>query len=735
MRHNGRFVGASLLVFAFALPVHGSAQAQGASDNSGLEEIVVTAQRRAQNLQNVPLAVQAVTAAALERSGVSNIDRLAQAVTGLTIFPQLGTAQPYIRGVGTFVSGTGEEGSVATYVDGVYYGQLSANVFALNNVERVEVLKGPQGTLFGRNATGGLLQVITRDPSHEAFAELTGGYGSFETVTGSLYATAGLSEAVASDVALYYNDQNKGWGRNLSLPGRPYVHRRKNFAARTKTKVDAGDAMRITLAADYVYARAPGTASVNGFPGRRLFDGQGQVGSVYDSRENIPETASNKQYGASARIEYDIADAVTLTSTTAYRHYKSFVLFDQDHTAIPFINIPISDLTKTFQQEFLLTGKTGLLDFTAGIFAYDANAGKDNSVVIQSAVVPTLNSAISARIFTRSYAGFAQGDFHLTDQLTASLGLRYTHEIRTLKGNIVGIAPNPLAGITLVDTANLPRSQTHRKFNKLTWRGALQYQVGPDAMIYASASRGFKSGVFSSSALTDPATEPETLDAYALGLKSDWLDGQLRLNIEGFYYKYKNIQLTQVVLGGNRLTNAAAAEIKGIDVDVAYAPPLSVGKLYINAGGSYSDAAYEAFKAAPCYAPNPAPLPGNSTFSCDASGNNMVMAPKFTANASIDYRFPISALGDLGFNLGWSHNSGFHYDPQNLLKQKAYDVVNLQVMFEPEAKNWQIKLFSTNIFDKIYYTSMFTNAAGDFRLPAEPRVIGVSFTYRLGKRG
>jgi iron complex outermembrane recepter protein len=726
-------VGVSFMAFAAGITAPAAAQesapVQTASNENKLEDILVIAQRRSENLQTVPLAIQAVTATSLERSGVTNLDQLTKATTGLTLLPQVGQAQAYIRGVGTFTTGTGEEGSVATYVDGVYYGQLSSNVFALNNVERVEVLKGPQGTLFGRNATGGLIQIITRDPSHTPSASVTGGYSSYQTVTGSLYATAGLSDALATDIALYYDRQHKGWGNNTFLPGNPDVHRRKNFAARTKTKWDAGEAFSLTLAADYVYSQAPGTASMNGRPGSRLFDGQGQVGSVYDSRENFKENAWNKQYGFSARAEYDLG-GVTLTSTTAYRHYRSFVAFDQDHTAARLADIDLSDKTKTFQQEFLLLGSVGALDITAGLFGYDANAGKDGTLVVRS-IVPSSNTSVSTRVYTRSYAAFSQVSYHLTDQLTAILGLRYTSEKRRLDANVVGIAPNPLAGVTLVDSANFPKSQTNRKFNKLTWRGALQYQINPDAMIYASASRGFKSGVFNSSSPSAPATSPETLDAYAVGLKTDWLDGRLRFNAEGFYYNYRDIQLTVVQVGGFRLFNAAKGTIKGADVDLSYAPPIDSGDLVFRASASYANAEYKLFTGAPCYTANPAPATGNTTSSCNASGNNMALAPKLTTNASVDYIIPISTF-DAGINLSWYHNGGYYFEPQNRLKQPSYDVVNVQFSLQPESKGWEARLFARNIFDKRYYVSMSNNSLGDYRLPAEPRTYGVSLTFRIG---
>jgi iron complex outermembrane receptor protein len=242
-------IGISACALAIIWPAGSFAENQTTS-GGGLEEIVVTAQRRSENLQNVPVAVTAISAAQLEASGINTSQDLSLVTPGLVTPQAAGYIQPHIRGVGTTSNGPGIEMPVATYIDGVYLASAPASLMTLNSVERIEVLKGPQGTLFGRNATGGLIQVVTKDPQHDPSLSSDITYGNYQDVASDLYATAGLTSNLAADIALHYEYQGEAWGRNLDT-GEPVGRLSNDVASRTKFLFDASDTTQIRLALDY----------------------------------------------------------------------------------------------------------------------------------------------------------------------------------------------------------------------------------------------------------------------------------------------------------------------------------------------------------------------------------------------------------------------------------------------------------------------------------------------------
>jgi iron complex outermembrane receptor protein len=253
-----------------------------ASAPQAVQEIVVTAQRRSERLQDVPISVTALTASAIENAHIDSVKDVAFLTPGLTMTTTLGTIQPYIRGVGTQNTAAGEESSVSTYVDGVYIGAVSGTNFALPDVERIEVLKGPQGTLFGRNATGGLIQVITKDPSSSAQVQLNLEGANYGTYTTKAYAAGGLGEQLAASVAAYFSDQTKGWGINRNSGEE--ANRSKEYLLRGKLVWNPGDNTKITLALDDEKLESDIGVNRQLLPGTVSLFGVTPAGGLYDSR-------------------------------------------------------------------------------------------------------------------------------------------------------------------------------------------------------------------------------------------------------------------------------------------------------------------------------------------------------------------------------------------------------------------------------------------------------------------
>lgn len=685
-----------------------------------LEEIVVTAQRRNERLQDVPISITALTANSLAARGISSTSEVAAAVPGLTLSQSRTIVTPYLRGVGTQNSAAGEEGSVATYVDGVYFPSLSGANFAFNNIERIEVLKGPQGTLFGRNATGGLLQIITKDPSHDPLVDASIGYANYETLSASIYATAGLSSNAAIDFAGVISDQNDGWGRNLTTGEE--VNYRKEWAVRSKLLVEVGD-FTFRLAGDYNHRNSDIGNSRGVYPGSLMANGSTRFsGSIYDVQLNTPRRAEFEQWGVSLKADVPIGGA-TLSSTTAYRYSMNFGLLDQDATPTRIVDLFFTERSRSAQQELLLVGKAGRIDYTIGTFLFYANAGVD-PLGLRSDTIPAQNRDRNDDLETYSYAGFAQGVYHVTDQTSITAGLRFTRDERSIEGQDVAVLGNNLASAGTV----LTRASQSANFDKLTWRAAIDHKLTDDILAYASVSRGFKSGVFNSINFLQPAVRPETLDSFEIGWKSDLFGDLLRLNASAFHYRYKDIQLFRIESGITTILNAAEGRVNGLDVEATLVPRVSHGRLSFTGNMSVLDAEYASFPDASFT--RAAPNGGNIVFLSDATGNDMIRTPPLTATVAADYLMPVSA-GDLGFNLSYHYNDGFYWDPDNRIRQESYNLVSGSISFDAADDSWRASIFVRNLTEAEYFNQVTTSNLGDATSPGAPRTYGITFGVKL----
>ncbi len=694
--------------------------------SSGLEFIVVTAQRRSEQLQDVPISITAASSETLIRAGVTDTQSLAMVTPGLQLTSVRAAVVPFLRGVGTVNITAGDEGATAIYVDGVLNPVSVANVFALNNIERIEVLRGPQGTLFGRNAVGGLINIITKDPSYRTEGSFEVGIANYETIFGSAYITGGLADGVAADLAVYTTYQNEGWGRNLFLDVDQYYNR--EIAVRSKVAIELGADVTATVALDYSFGDSDIGSSRQPLPGTLSIGGIAPVGTIYDSAGEVPPVGEKEQYGASLKVEWGIGDLL-LQSTSAYRNYEVDSNLDSDGTPLKVFDVRETTLAETFQQELLLNGSTGPVDFTTGVF-YFHSVAQYHPIFIRSALIPPNNIAINDRMETNSYAAFGQLTLNVTDALRLTGGLRYTHDEREVQGTITsieGFPTPPGPGLVLADTDGLPASQTDRSWGELTWRGVVDYSFTDDIMAYASISRGFKSGVFSLTAPTSPAVDPEILDAYEVGFKADLFNNSLRLNLAAFYYDYTNIQVTSIGPSGVPiLLNAASGEFKGVDGEIVYVAPLAEGNLQFRGSFSVLDGHYASYPGALFYTPQP--TGGNLPSIGDATGNTTTQSPKFTSSVSFDYSRLLNNGGLAAVTATWAYNDGFFWDPQNRVREPSYNVVNGQVAYTFPNGLWKVRTFVHNIFDEERNIYVSIGANGDTGAPAAPRTYGVAIS-------
>jgi len=735
--HSSTFALATLL--SLAVPtVSMAADVAVEPDENVVGEVVVTAQRREESLQEVPVSVTAMSAEKLANSNVLTSQELDVLTPGLLTTTVNGSSQTFIRGVGSQSTVLGTESSVATYVDGVYIASTTGAIFSLNNVERIEVLRGPQGTLFGRNATGGVIQVVTLKPQSQPTLRASATYGNYDTSTGMLYASAGLTDAVAASIALFGQHQGKGFGRNL-FTGQELNYNRE-FAGRAQLSVKPSDKVSLLFSADYDRQRNDLGTNRQTLAGTRTVLGGPRVGGPFDGNYNFGVFAKNEQWGVSGDVNFDLGFA-NLRSITAYRKYTWLNYYDQDVTPARIIDVVRDEKNKTFQQEFLLSGTTGSLEYTAGLFYFQMKPSIQ-PISTQATGPSTTNVARLVRDDVKSYAAYAQGTYAVTEALKLTAGIRYTEDKSTLNGTLVTLPGHPLgAGVTLVTV-------TDRKLpaDKVTWRLAADYQISDGLMAYASASRGFKSGQFNLSSPTQVPTEPETLDAYEIGFKSDLLDKRLRFNASAFHYNYKDIQLVQVAPPPINIQtlNAAKARVNGAEFEVVAVPPVAVGRLEIGATLSLLDGKYKDFPDAPHFIPNPfaAPPPGltcptassvapggNSACRSDASGRRMIRSPKWTLGVNADYTVPVGP-GDLQLTANYYHNDGFYWEPSNRVRQGSFDVVNAQVAYSPTNSPWRFRVFARNLTDELYYSSVSEQAVGDLATAQAPRTYGVGVDFR-----
>jgi iron complex outermembrane recepter protein len=679
---------------------------------NALGEIVVTAQRREERLQDVPISVTALNSAALSANGVQDVSMIAQAVPSMTMVRAgaSGTLQAAIRGIGTTSSAVGQEPPVATYVDGFYLPTSNIAIFSFDDIDRVEVLKGPQGTLFGRNASAGVIQIITKDPTAEPTANLDVAYERFDTVKASAYGSTGLSDTVAADLALTYKDQAEGWGRNL-LTGRE-VNKENDEGIRGKVLYTPSDSLKLIVAADFLKDNNDFGPARNAIPGGVIPLGVPFAGTIYDEQSNVAPFSDSEQWGLNTTLTADLPNA-QIINRLGYTHYVDHLFADIDNGPFPLVQADLLRYDKTFTEELQVSSTKGSsFDWILGAFYIDYKSGLNDEIVSGAAVPTSTNSPGQQSI--SSPAAFAQAGFEVFADTRLTLGARYTLDQVTYQSrfSVGGGAPTILE-----------ESTNH---GEPTWRIALDHKFTPDVMAYVSYNRGYKTGVFNSSVpATAPPVKPEEVDAYEIGLKSTYFDDRLRFNVAGFYSKFRDLQLIAVIGTEGILVNAASSTIKGIEVQTE--ANLAAG-LNASFDVSYLDATYNSFPDAPIFTALPNGL-DNET-SGNATGNQLIRAPRWTYTTGLNYTRQ-TEVGEFKATVSWYHTSGFFYDFQNLLRQHPYDLLNAQLRWGLPNRKWGVRLYADNLTNTQYYSSLEPTSLGNTESPAPPRVFGVGVDFKF----
>ncbi len=715
----------------------------------GIADIVVTANKRSESMQKVPIAITAVTSDRLAQVGITSTKDLAQVVPGLVIQTSLSGTQAHLRGVGTTALSAGTENSVATYVDGVYILSLNGALAQLNSIDQIEVLKGPQGTLFGRNATGGVISIRTKDPSHDFGGDFNFRYANYDTVSGQAYLTAGVTDNIAADIAAFASIQGNGWGKNL-FNGRD-VNKLDQYAVRSKWLIEPTDKDTLRIVGDYSETRgnylnsfAPFTA-VNYGPGATTAAQRPDLAPYVASGALAPTAVVGDPYtfnggfydinmaqqprylfrtgGGSLQWDHDF-DAVRFTSITAYR--KAF-------NSVAWSNIPVPadrasaswrEKESQFSQELQLTSGTGsTVKWVLGLFYLNGNAEYTDFSITGTTLAPLQSLGFRSKVTTESGAAFGQVTVPLWTGANITGGLRYTIERRGVDG------------FTLLDFGGgafpVGVTDAHTTFKKLTWRIALDQQLAPGILAYASYNRGFKSGLYNSIPPSSDIIQPEVLDAYEAGLKTDLLDRRVRLNVAGFYYDYKNLQVTVFTPTSAVLQNGAKARIYGADVDLT----AKIGThLTLTAGGTLMKSEFLSYPNAGFFTPQPASAGGGAVGTIgSAKGNRLPYAPDFTFNVGAAYTTPVGD-GTLNANVNYSYSGRWYAGPDNIASQPAYGLLDGSINYTFPGDHLQAGIWVRNLTDKKYrvFIAEQGNPGGYFQgLVGAPRTYGVSLGYKF----
>jgi iron complex outermembrane receptor protein len=685
-----------------------------AQDNAGaLAEVVVTARKREENLQTTPVSVTAFSAAALERQGIDGINDLDHHVANFSMINGQGggtsQSQISIRGVGQSDFILTADQSVGLYLDGVYIPRSLGAALDLVDIERIEVLRGPQGTLFGRNTTAGAVQILSAGPASElsAKAELTAGRFDRFDFKGSVNVPLAAGKVLTRLSVASLNQD--GYGERL-FQGTEGADT-DTLAARAHVQVQFSDALRGNFIVDGSRKRGhgglehlvridpsdPNLAFYNSFlvpQGLAPADGRFISANPSDSYANSRNRDDNGIFGASATIEWS-GEVLQVKSISAYRSIEAQSGYDFDATPYPLAEQDLNLHQHQFSEEMQLSGTAfdGRFDWIAGLFYFGEQASDLQDVPFYQPVVANgqggfdrLPGGFSFTSYikqtTDSYAAFTQGTWRFSDRLSSTAGLRYTTEEKRLDSYLTGAFTRPPG--TVRDS-----------WSDVSPRLGFEYRLSDRAMTYVSASRGFRSGGFNGRNTTPvppQSYDPETIWAYELGLKSESHDRRLRLNTALFYYDYSDFQgLTLDSFSGITITvgNIAKVKLYGAEVDFA-ARPTEALELSLAAGYTHHDIAEV--------------LPGAQiTIRPDT---RLINAPDWTASAAADYTIAAGTSGAITVHADYSWKSAVEFFLPNYPDegQKRYGVANARISYAPTGRSWQAEVFGTNLGNERYRT-------------------------------
>ncbi|MEY4237422.1 MAG: hypothetical protein RL339_23 [Pseudomonadota bacterium] len=738
------------------------------AEAGGLEEIVVTAQKRAENLQSVPVSVTALSSETIANQRIADFSDLTRAAPSLTITQQ--TSSPnnaiILRGIGTYAFSIGVEPSVAVIIDDMPVVQQAQAFDNMADLERIEVLKGPQGTLFGKNSSAGVVNIVTKDPDSDFFGNVSFTGATDGDIRAEAVVSTPLGEGAGLRVTGFYHNY-PGSIRNLTYDRR--INDQENWGVRAKLKAELSPSFTFTLTGAYSKAVQEGTGTairaivgtgtprVLGSPALPLLPslsgitvGEGN----YNTRFDAPGATRNTTASIAGKANLDLGFA-DLISVTAYQDWKYQFQNDFDSSDLNVLGALTGGLvnggitqsgpyhSRNFTQELrLVSSGNGAFKYVLGGFYSDA---KTHRAFARGPVAALANWEAENR--SESLGLFAQVDYTLPTNTTISGGLRYNHE--KISVDFTNLLPTATANTCV---AGNPLCVGSNSDSVVTWKAAVSQELAPQVMVYGSVARGYKGFAYDIVTGFNPARingalngtgpglvgvgpiKPERSTSYEIGLKSRFLDNKVQLNVIGFYTDYNNFQAQSAVLVGTPpapqfvLNNVGKLRTKGVEVEFSAKP---TDWLRLDAGASYTDAVMTSFLGAqgypgqtgqvwngtastlvgPCISASAATAvaPRTTCTFQDRSGARLPNSPKFKFNLGATTNFPISSTADGTFIVSYQRQSAVNFDllGNPLTVQEGYGVLNasLGVKFD----NVRFTAFVNNLTGKHFASSLSDN--------------------------
>jgi iron complex outermembrane receptor protein len=706
----------------------GPSAAEPTADKNDHAEIVVTAQRRPERPEDVPISLTAMSGDELERMQATDLAGLGKVVPSLTMTRTGAFTQPYLRGVGKR-STLGVENSVATYVDGVYLASSISALLDLRGIDRVEVLNGPQGTLFGRNTTGGVIQIITRDPSSEPSGQVEMHVGSYGYVRSDAYLTVGNDRIAGNlDMSLSHNG---GYGTNFYNGKKDQGEVQHSLVARSKWVWRPGPSLKLTFAGDYQdidedFSYRP----VAGFPPI----GQPRVSGFRDGDQDASSRYRFHYGGASFRADADLG-TVTFMSLSALRRMHASYGADLDQGPLAlWWGAPTAE-QKQLSQEFQLQSREpSRFRWVAGLYYIRFEERYDPTPFFYGGTYSAqLGGRIRQTLFdtgqTSSYAAYGQGTLPIGEATDLTLGLRYTIEHRSVQANgerLFDIAPfvRPIPGLPLLTEKPFRNNET---FRELTWHASLDRHFSDSMMGYVSVSRGFQSGGWNLQTPQNPAFEPERLDDFEAGLKYVGHSRRFSADANIFHYEYSNLQVSAITPIGSVTTNAASAGLSGLELQLDARLDQSTDVTF---GAQLLKTRFGRFPNATCTDFSADAVIPYGLISCDVSGNRLPFATKLKFNVDAYRRVSLGRAGSMMLNGNVAYDSGYFAEPDNVVRQKSFVTVDASAEWQPNGRGPSLRFWVLNLTDADYYNSLTTQrTAGVLQSPAAPRRFGASIVF------
>ncbi len=841
-------VTSTMLVSGLALMAPALAQAQQAAPSSTVEEVVVTAQKTTQNIQNVPIAITAVTAKALQQKGINDVSKL----TNIAPNVQLDAGTPfsgsdavlsaYIRGIGQDDFAFNLDPGVGVYVDGVYLARSVGANTSMLDVDRVEILKGPQGTLFGRNTIGGAISIITRDPGHDFMVRGEVTTGQFSRLDTRITADLPITDKILTSIT-FDEERRNGWQHRIPFPGavagssgipdcdalaagtkcavsyeantdfpaagyatsqRPGGQNK--WSARGKVLLLPSDDFRITLEGDYTFVDQPaqantalainpglglgglynaclvgaplgvlctqprlnvspvpspvpplpaiGGVNVDGNPTNNLmpWDARFQTGNPDFTYETGNSFSRLKNFGVGATIEWKTSPALNLKLISAYRQMHWDTGMDLDGSPLTILATSFDMTQHQWSEELQATGKLfdDRLNYAVGAYYFQEGGWLHDFVTFPDALLQVDGPN---RLKTDAEALYAHLDFKVNDLISLVGGARYTWEHKTFQGyqtddnalsyKISGCYPPGASGALIGAPAFLtcqqvigfppggpyspyqyyPTGPFHQNFTKFDPNVGLELHLAPNVMAYGTYSQGFKTGSWTTRLSSPHPTydselffAPETAKSEEIGLKSEWFDRRLRLNLAGFHTIYDGIQLNSQIGISPTIVNAGNARIWGAEAE---AEAVLGGGLSWTANFGYTDAKYtylnnvgdNSFNLTLTSCPERLPSTGPNSRYANPNVQNgpcsLPKTPKFKFYFGPQYLIELQHMGQLQFNVDWTRTSPLYNDIGNTaeLKRPTTNILNASITYREPKDRWELSVGGTNLTNQRYVVS------------------------------